>query len=73
MLTQQVEEAKRQYMKEYRKKNRERILERQRKYYHENKEKYKEYQQRYWAKVALERGDKNETDKDQEQSQSNYG
>ncbi|MED4456176.1 hypothetical protein [Metabacillus fastidiosus] len=66
-LTEEAREARRKYMKEYRSKNRERLLEKQREYYQANKEKYKKNNKRYWNKVVAERGENNEGIADQEQ------
>lgn len=47
-------QARRDYQKEYRKKNRDKINQSKRIWNSENKEKLKEYQDRYWTKRANE-------------------
>ena len=57
-MTEEAKKARREYYREYRKKNRERINENYRKWTRENPEKAKAIQARYWQKKAVDtRGD----------------
>lgn len=51
-LTLQAQEARRDYKRQYRTKNREKINRQQREWRAENPERVKEYQKRYWEKKA---------------------
>lgn len=54
-LTVQAQEVRREYKRQYRRKNRERINRQQREWRANNSEKVKEYQKRYWEKAAGKR------------------
>ena len=51
-LTVQAQEVRREYKRQYRRKNRDRINRQQREWRENNSEKVKEYQNRYWEKKA---------------------
>lgn len=51
-LTLQAQEIRREYKRQYRRKNRDRINRKQREWRANNLEKVKEYQKRYWEKAA---------------------
>jgi len=53
-INKQAKELKKQYFKEYREKNKDRIKETYSKWRKENKDKVKQYNQNYWNKKALE-------------------
>lgn len=53
-ISEKAKQARREYFKKYREKNRDRILARQREHYQNNKEKYQEYQQSYWERKVQE-------------------
>lgn len=46
--------ARNKYMREYRKKNKEKVDEQRKKWYANNQEKYAEFQARYWTKRVQE-------------------
>lgn len=52
LLTEEAKKQRDAYMREYRKKNKDKIREYQRNYYKSNKEKYKEYNENYWNRKA---------------------
>ncbi len=51
-MTQEAMEARRDYKRKYRAKNREKINQQQREWRARNPEKVREYQSRYWEKAA---------------------
>lgn len=53
-IKKQATELKRQYYKEYRAKNKERINKKYKEWRENNKDKVKEYNRNYWNKKALE-------------------
>lgn len=53
-MTMEAIEARRNYQRKYRRKNRERINSQRRKWQSENREKVRGYNQRYWQKIAEE-------------------
>ena len=50
-----MEEVRRDYYKQYNKKNKERLKEYQRRWRTKNQEKVKQYEQNYWRNKAIER------------------
>ncbi|MET3684480.1 hypothetical protein ABID56_002617 [Alkalibacillus flavidus] len=52
MMTEEAKRAQREYMKQYRKRNREKVNELNRKWRQENPDKVREYNQRYWERKA---------------------
>lgn len=59
-LSEKAVEARREYQRQYRKRNSEKILARQRKWRKENPEKAREYISRYWERKAQEAEEKEE-------------
>lgn len=53
-ISQEALEARRAYQREYRRRNRKRILERQRQWREENPDRVREHQRRHWEKKAQE-------------------
>ncbi len=51
-MTQEAMEARRDYKRQYRSENREKINARQREWRAENRDKVRQYNEKYWAKVA---------------------
>lgn len=57
-MSEQTKRERREYMREYRKKNREQIRENQRQWRERNPEKVAAYQERYWTKRAQKEQEK---------------
>ena len=51
-MNEAAKQAKREYMREYRKNNADKIREAQQRFYKKNPGKQAEYQERYWERVA---------------------
>jgi hypothetical protein len=55
-LSQQAQELKKAYLREWRKNNKEKIRGYQKTYYQQNKEKWQGYQENYWNRKVQEAG-----------------